>query len=149
MPTDWSSIPPEPSPQLCWQPSPPATACCTPCSRSDPTSRPFPPFPLLVDAADPEDLRILEAFAKTLSSPGPAADDTTRLKLHLAAALTNNFTNYLYTLAAEYCREEKIDFSLLLPLIRETAERLDRYPPGALQTGPAFRGDRTYDCQPY
>jgi predicted short-subunit dehydrogenase-like oxidoreductase (DUF2520 family) len=109
--------------------------------RSD--ARPFPPFPLLVDAANPGDLRILEAFAKTLSSRVQPADDATRLKLHLAAALSNNFTNYLYTLAAAYCREEKIDFSLLLPLIRETAERLDRYPPGALQTGPAFRGDRT------
>ncbi len=103
--------------------------------------RPFPPFPLLVDAATPEDRRDLEAFAKTLSSRVQPADDTTRLKLHLAATLTNNFTNYLYTLAAAYCQQEKIDFTLLLPLIRETADRLDRYPPGAIQTGPALRGD--------
>lgn len=103
--------------------------------------RPFPPFPLLVDAADPQDRRTLEAFAKTLSNHVQQADDSTRLKLHLAAALVNNFTNYLYTLAAGYCRQEKLDFSLLLPLIRETAGRIDRYPPGAVQTGPAFRGD--------
>jgi predicted short-subunit dehydrogenase-like oxidoreductase (DUF2520 family) len=105
-------------------------------------ARPFPPFPLLIDAANPEDRLELEAFARTLSSRVQPADDTTRLKLHLAATLTNNFTNYLYTLAAAYCRQETIDFSLLLPLIRETAGRLDRYPPGALQTGPAARGDR-------
>jgi predicted short-subunit dehydrogenase-like oxidoreductase (DUF2520 family) len=103
--------------------------------------RPFPPIPLLVDAGKPDDLQILEAFAGTLSTQVRQADDTTRLKLHLAAVLTNNFTNYLYTLAAGYCEKEKIDFSILLPIIRETADRLDRYAPGAVQTGPAVRGD--------
>jgi predicted short-subunit dehydrogenase-like oxidoreductase (DUF2520 family) len=104
--------------------------------------RPFPPMPLLVDARHPEDRQTLETFARTLSGQVWQADDTTRLKLHLAATLTNNFTNYLYTLAAGYCEQEKIDFSLLLPLIRETADRLDRSSPGAVQTGPAVRGDR-------
>ena len=104
--------------------------------------RPFPPFPLLVDAATPDDRQALEVFAKTLSGQVRLADDSTRLKLHLAATLVNNFTNYLYTLAAGYCQEERLDFSLLLPLIRETADRIERYPPGDVQTGPAFRGDR-------
>ena len=104
--------------------------------------RPFPQIPLLVDARQPEDLPALEDFARTISGQVRQADDTTRLKLHLAATVTNNFTNYLYTLAAGYCEREKIDFSLLLPLIRETADRLDRYPPGAIQTGPAARGDQ-------
>jgi predicted short-subunit dehydrogenase-like oxidoreductase (DUF2520 family) len=103
--------------------------------------RPFPPIPVLVDARNPEDLQVLEAFARTLSTEVRRADDATRLKLHLAAVLTNNFTNYLYTLAAGYCEKEQIDFSILLPLIRETADHLDRYAPGAVQTGPAVRGD--------
>ena len=104
--------------------------------------RPFPPFPLLVDAADPKDRNDLEAFAKTLSDQVSIADDTSRLKLHLAATLVNNFTNYLYTATAAYCARENLDFSILLPLIRETADRLDRYAPGDVQTGPAARGDR-------
>jgi predicted short-subunit dehydrogenase-like oxidoreductase (DUF2520 family) len=103
--------------------------------------RPFPPIPLLVDAGNREDLQKLEAFAKTISNQVRRADDSTRLKLHLAAVLVNNFTNYLYTLTAGYCEREKVDFSLLLPLIRETAERLEHYPPGTVQTGPAVRGD--------
>jgi predicted short-subunit dehydrogenase-like oxidoreductase (DUF2520 family) len=104
--------------------------------------RPFPPIPLLVDAGRPADRQTLETFARTLSDQVWQADDSTRLKLHLAATITNNFTNYLYTLAAGFCEREKIDFSILLPLIRETANRLDRYPPGDVQTGPAVRGDR-------
>lgn len=106
------------------------------------TIRPFPPFPLLVDAVRPDDLDFLVSFARTLSTRVLRADDSTRSKLHLAAVLTNNFTNYLYTLASEYCLKEKIDFSVLLPMIRETATRLERYNPDEVQTGPAVRSDR-------
>jgi predicted short-subunit dehydrogenase-like oxidoreductase (DUF2520 family) len=104
--------------------------------------RPFPETPLLIDALRQEDLHKIEAFALTLSGQVQQAGDATRLKLHVAAILVNNFTNYLYTQAARFCREEEIDFSLLLPLIRETAERVSRFPPEQLQTGPAVRGDR-------
>jgi predicted short-subunit dehydrogenase-like oxidoreductase (DUF2520 family) len=106
------------------------------------TIRPFPPFPLIIDAANHEDLGKLETVARTLSRQVIQADDTTRLKLHLAATLVNNFTNYLYTLTADFCDQEKLDFSILLPLIRETANRLDNYAPADVQTGPAIRGDR-------
>lgn len=104
--------------------------------------RPFPEFPLLIDADHAEDLIVIEGFARTIARQVERADDTRRLKLHVAAILTNNFTNYLYTLASDFCRQEQIDFRLLLPLIRETAERVERYPPREVQTGPAVRGDR-------
>lgn len=104
--------------------------------------RPFPEFPLLIDASRPEDLPVIGAFARTIARQVEQADDATRLKLHLSAVLVNNFTNHLYTLAADYCRKEGIDFSLLLPIIRETAERVGSYPPSGVQTGPAIRGDR-------
>jgi predicted short-subunit dehydrogenase-like oxidoreductase (DUF2520 family) len=103
--------------------------------------RPFPDFPLLIDAARPQDLVVLEVFAKSLVSQVQRADDVLRLKLHVAAVFANNFTNYLYSLSKDFCRNEGIDFSLLLPLIRETARRVERYDPRAVQTGPAVRGD--------
>jgi len=103
--------------------------------------RPFPEFPLLIDANRAEDLALIENLARTIARQVERADDNTRLKLHMAATLVNNFTNYLYTLAADYCAKENIHFSLLLPLIRETAQRLDSYAPKDVQTGPAIRGD--------
>jgi predicted short-subunit dehydrogenase-like oxidoreductase (DUF2520 family) len=105
--------------------------------------RPFPELPLLIAAHQPADLPVIETFARTISPQVSYADDATRLKLHVAAILTSNFTNYLYTLAADFCRQEKLDFRLLLPLILETAERLERFPPQEVQTGPARRGDKT------
>jgi predicted short-subunit dehydrogenase-like oxidoreductase (DUF2520 family) len=105
--------------------------------------RPYPEIPLLIDANQPEDLPAIEAFARTLSPRVEHAGDDTRLRLHLSAILVNNFTNYLYILADRFCQQERLDFSLLLPLIRETTGRLERYPPEEMQTGPAIRGDRT------
>jgi hypothetical protein len=66
-----------------------------------------------------------------------------RVKLHLAAVMVNNFTNHLYALMETYCREEGLDFHLLLPLIKETASRLDDVSPSKTQTGPAVRNDTT------
>lgn len=103
--------------------------------------RPFPEFPLLIDTCQAADLLLLETFARTIARQVRQADDATRLKLHVAAVLVNNFGNHLYTVVADLCRQERIDFSLLLPIIRETAERLERYPPQQVQTGPAIRGD--------
>ncbi|MBS1606714.1 MAG: DUF2520 domain-containing protein [Bacteroidetes bacterium] len=104
--------------------------------------RPFPDFPLLIAAGRPEDLAIIRDFAITLSAQVREADDPTRLKLHAAAASVNNFTNWLYTQAELFCSQEKLDFSLLYPLIRETSQRLQRYSPRDVQTGPAVRGDQ-------
>ena len=47
------------------------------------------------------------------------ADDQYRRKIQLAAVVTGNFSNHLFTLAADYCKQEAIDFSLLLPLLKE------------------------------
>lgn len=103
--------------------------------------RPYPEIPLLVDANLPADLDRILDVARSISGQVQVADNDTRLKLHLAAVLVNNFTNHLYVLAEEYCRKEGADFNMLLPLIRETALRLSGIPPRDAQTGPAIRGD--------
>ncbi len=84
---------------------------------------------------------MVETFARTLAELVQRADDEARLKLHVAAVVINNFSNYLYTLSADFCRQEEVEFSLLLPLIREMAGRLEGREPHEVQTGPAVRGD--------
>jgi predicted short-subunit dehydrogenase-like oxidoreductase (DUF2520 family) len=61
--------------------------------------------------------------------------------MHLAAVFCNNFTNHLYALADQFCKKEGIQFSVLLPLIEETAVRLRQMPASTSQTGPAVRND--------
>jgi predicted short-subunit dehydrogenase-like oxidoreductase (DUF2520 family) len=103
--------------------------------------RPFPEFPLLIDAEDPAELPGIKIFARTLAKQVQRADDGERLRLHVAAVVINNFSNYLYTLSADFCQQEGVNFGLLLPLIRETAGRLEGHAPRDVQTGPAVRGD--------
>lgn len=98
-------------------------------------------IPLLVDANNEAGRKILLEFAGNISEQTGEADDTERMKLHVAAVITSNFTNHLYTLGEEYCRKEGLDFSLLYPLINETAERIRFISPSKVQTGPAIRKD--------
>jgi predicted short-subunit dehydrogenase-like oxidoreductase (DUF2520 family) len=100
-----------------------------------------PVIPFLVDANNPGSQTWLYDFAATLSGRVQVAGDSTRLRVHLGAVLVNNFSNHLYKLAENFCKSEKIDFSLLLPLIKEGAERLSYFSPSETQTGPAIRGD--------
>jgi predicted short-subunit dehydrogenase-like oxidoreductase (DUF2520 family) len=102
----------------------------------------LPDIPIVIDANDASTLKVLEALAHSISDKVVEAGDEQRMKLHLAAVIVNNFVNHLYALAEMYCKKEGLDFSLLLPLIKETAERLDKIPPSHSQTGPAVRNDR-------
>ena len=101
----------------------------------------LPDTPIIIDASDEETLSVLRHLANSITENVVHADDEKRMKLHLAAVFTNNFVNYLYTLADEYCRTECIDFKLLIPLIEETALRIKTISPADAQTGPAARHD--------
>lgn len=106
-------------------------------------ARELPMIPFLVDGNTVEDKTLLMDFASSLSSQVQFANDEQRRQLHLSAVLVNNFPNYLYAKASDYCQLHGVDFSLLLPLIQQTASRLFTQSPVESQTGPAIRGDQT------
>jgi len=98
-------------------------------------------IPLLVDGNTPEDKTLIADFAATLSGKVAYANDEKRAKMHVAAVWVNNFANHLYTIAWDYCSKEGLDFSLLLPMMEQTVNRIQVGKPGDFQTGPAIRGD--------
>lgn len=99
-------------------------------------------IPLLIDASEPASLDTIRQLALSISPQVQQANDEYRSRLHVAAVVVNNFTNHLYALAEEFCRAEGLDFSLLYPLISESAGRLRQHSPSAIRTGPAARNDR-------
>ncbi|MBP6432228.1 MAG: DUF2520 domain-containing protein [Ferruginibacter sp.] len=101
----------------------------------------IPSIPFLVDGNNEESISILESFAQTLSDIVKRTTDEERLKLHVSGVFVSNFTNHLYALAKDFCTKENVDFSLLYPLILETAQRGVKYAPEDVQTGPALRKD--------
>ncbi len=103
----------------------------------------IPEIPFLVDGNNKEVIEMIMQIGKKISSHVAFANDNMRLKLHLSAVIVNNFTNHLYTMAADYCKKEQLEFDLLKPLIFETANRLKNSYPNQVQTGPAIRNDTT------
>ena len=83
----------------------------------------------------------LKGFAQSFADSVAEANDEERRKLHLAAVITNNFSNYIFSLTEQSCADEGIDFKLMIPLLSETVSRMQDHSPAGLQTGPAIRKD--------
>jgi len=101
----------------------------------------LPEIPLLIDASSTDCLAYLKNFAVTISDNVAVAPDSERLKYHIAGVFVNNFTNHLYALTDDFCRQENIDFIKLMPLIEQTSNRIKKHSPKEVQTGPAIRQD--------
>ena len=50
--------------------------------------------------------------------------------------------NELYHISEDILKKQQLDFSLLAPLIKETANKIEYLTPAQAQTGPAKRGDK-------
>jgi predicted short-subunit dehydrogenase-like oxidoreductase (DUF2520 family) len=102
----------------------------------------IPPITMLVDGNTTDARELFLLFAESIAETVFTADDSMRLKYHLAATVVNNFSNYLFSLAENFCRQENINFTVLQPLIEETVIRLRNISPASVQTGPAVRNDQ-------
>ncbi len=103
----------------------------------------IPEIPFLIEGNNEETVQLLKSFAHTLSNSVTIQNAEQRLRLHASAVIVNNFTNYLFSVAEKFCNDEKVDFKLLLPLIKQTSARVQDHSPLSIQTGPAVRGDIT------
>lgn len=98
-------------------------------------------IPFLIDANNNETLKVVEHIARSISSKVDFGNDEKRLNLHTAAVFACNFVNFMYLQSAQFCQSHNINFSLLQPLIVETAHRLHNHQPKEVFTGPAIRKD--------
>ncbi len=101
----------------------------------------FHQVPLCVEATAPADEPLLLDLAKKLSQQAALVNSEQRFTLHLGAVFVNNFVNKLYAVAEDLLQEKDLPFELLLPLIQETAAKVQNQSPFDMQTGPARRGD--------
>jgi predicted short-subunit dehydrogenase-like oxidoreductase (DUF2520 family) len=99
-------------------------------------------IPICIESTNQISNEAVTALGNLLGGPLVSLSSVQRQKLHLSAVVVNNFTNQLATLAESYCRQNNLDFQLLLPLLSETAAKLESLTPEQAQTGPARRGDR-------
>jgi len=102
----------------------------------------FKDVPLCIEASNKEFEIELHTIALQLSTNVHMLNSAQRRECHMAAIFANNFTNHFYNIAAEMLKKKDIPFSILQPLIKETAAKIEQMHPAQAQTGPAARGDR-------
>ena len=102
----------------------------------------FAEIPVCIEANSAENLEKIRSLASGITKDVRKIDSEQRKALHLAAVFVNNFSNHLYSIGAEICSGNNIDFSILKPLIKETASKIESLKPQEAQTGPALRNDQ-------
>ena len=108
-------------------------------SKSKPID--FSEIPICIEAENDKDLVLLHTLASALSSKVYNISSEQRKYLHVSAVFVNNFVNHLYHIASQICVKKEIAFEILMPLIKETADKINYLSPKLAQTGPAIRND--------
>ena len=102
----------------------------------------FSKIPVFVESNNDDDLQIIKSLAGSISGAVYEASSAQRQALHLAAVFACNFVNHFYAIAAGLVEKSDFPFHILLPLIVETAGKIQTITPREAQTGPAIRDDR-------
>lgn len=103
----------------------------------------FSVVPCFIEGADDDCFEEILHFTEHISSRVVAADSHKRKIMHLAAVFACNMVNHCYSLAEQILNENHLDFSLLYPLIAETASKAQTMSPYEAQTGPMIRYDQS------
>ncbi|MBE6260767.1 MAG: DUF2520 domain-containing protein [Prevotella sp.] len=101
----------------------------------------FSVIPFFLEANGSEALATLHALASSISGNVYELTTEERKQLHLAAVFACNFANHCYDMAATLLERHGLSFTVLLPLIDETARKVHDLHPRLAQTGPAVRYD--------
>ncbi len=102
----------------------------------------FKTIPICIEGENAADFELLNKVANSISDSVNEINSEQRKALHVAAVFVNNFTNNLYKIGNDICTANNIPFEILFPLIKETAEKINRLSPVNAQTGPAKRNDQ-------
>ena len=101
----------------------------------------FTRIPFCLEAENKDDLSKLETLVSILNGKIYHINSEHRKNIHVAAVFVNNFTNHMYTIADDICKQYNVPFEILTPLIEETSLKIKNLSPKEAQTGPAKRND--------
>ncbi len=101
----------------------------------------FNSIPLFIEANNADVTKEIMLLAQTISRKIEELPSHKRHYLHLCGVMTCNFVNYMYAEAERILKEQGMPFEVLLPLISETAHKVEFLSPIEAQTGPALRND--------
>lgn len=98
-------------------------------------------IPVFIEASNSTTLNKIRILAENISNKVIELDSEKRKILHLAAVVSNNFTNHLLLQSENLLTSSKMPLTWLKPLLKETIEKAFELGPDNSQTGPAVRND--------
>ncbi|MEI6883449.1 MAG: DUF2520 domain-containing protein [Bacteroidota bacterium] len=101
----------------------------------------FSNIPVCIEASSAENEEKLIQLARLISKKVQPLSSAQRKVLHMTAVFAGNFSSFMYTIAEDLLKKHDIPFSLLKPLISQTASLARHEDVFSRQTGPAVRGD--------
>lgn len=101
----------------------------------------FRQVPILIEGTDKHTLTTLKMIGQALSRNVFTVTSAERSAVHLAAVFASNFANHMLTISEKLLKKEKLNLSILHPLISETIKKAITIGPTNAQTGPARRQD--------
>lgn len=101
----------------------------------------FNQIPFCLETEFEKDYPILENITQKFSSKVYQISSEQRKFIHVTAVFVSNFTNHMFTIGNEICKENDIPFEIFKPLIQETFNKINELEPVLAQTGPAVRND--------
>lgn len=111
----------------------------------------FLTIPIMVEGTTEKALETVTEAARLLSGDVTEVASKQRAMIHIAAVFGSNFTNHMYAIGELLAKEAGMEFSVLKPLIEETAMKaVSADSPLTTQTGPAIRNDfqtKSHHCE--
>lgn len=101
----------------------------------------FANVPFFVECNDSNIRSNIKQLLDSIHANMHEADSKQRMSLHIAAVFACNFSNHLYSIAADILKENNLEFNVLQSLIQETVDKVQILDPNDAQTGPAKRND--------
>jgi predicted short-subunit dehydrogenase-like oxidoreductase (DUF2520 family) len=98
-------------------------------------------IPLAVNFSSIDIKNTIMDIALAISSNVFLLTDEQKTVAHVSAVFANNFSNHLFAIAEKLLDKQQIPFEILMPLIKNTVEKLNNHSPFENQTGPAIRND--------
>jgi len=94
-----------------------------------------------IEGSDGQTLILARNIASGVSTHVHELSSDERRYLHLSAVFACNFANHCYALSAKIMEAHGMSFDAMLPLIKETTDKVETMHPRDAQTGPAIRWD--------
>ena len=98
--------------------------------------------PFFIEANNQKFEKDLNELSNSFSKKTYLINSHKRKQLHIAAVFSCNFSNHMFVIAKNLVEKENINYSVLLPLIKQTLSKLENLNPQNTQTGPAIRNDK-------